>query len=259
MMKADTHGGRIGWLERPGGDFPYYNGRPVALSGMQWILLMIATAIGFLVLIFGLGIFTGRLTGFVPVVLYVAIPLGVLALVSGRHWTALFGKVGWRDVLLMVAFAILNILVTLGVGAVLVHLTETTGNPGVAALAEQSPADILIYYLRAVPQLLGEELMTILPFLALMYLFTARMKTGRVTAIVLAWVLTGVLFAVEHLPTYDWNMIQALGGVGIARLALTLPYIMTKNLWVSTGAHVLNDWATFSVSLLGASLTHTAE
>jgi hypothetical protein len=28
---------------------------------------------------------------------------------------------------------------------------------------------------------------------------------------------------------------------------------------VSTGAHVLNDWAMFSVSLLGASLTQTAE
>jgi membrane protease YdiL (CAAX protease family) len=66
------------------------------------------------------------------------------------------------------------------------------------------------------------------------------------------------LFAAEHLPTYDWNVVQALRGVGVARLILTLPYIMTKNLWVSTGAHVLNDWIIFSVSLLGTSMADSA-
>jgi membrane protease YdiL (CAAX protease family) len=29
---------------------------------------------------------------------------------------------------------------------------------------------------------------------------------------------------------------------------------MTKNLWVSTGAHILNDWTLFSLQLLGAGL-----
>jgi membrane protease YdiL (CAAX protease family) len=51
---------------------------------------------------------------------------------------------------------------------------------------------------------------------------------------------------------------QALGGVGVVRLVLTLPYIMTKNIWVSTGAHVLNDWFTFSITLLGANLNDSA-
>jgi hypothetical protein len=41
-------------------------------------------------------------------------------------------------------------------------------------------------------------------------------------------------------------------GVGVARIVLLLSYIMTKNIWVSTGAHVLNDWATFAVSALSA-------
>ena len=34
-------------------------------------------------------------------------------------------------------------------------------------------------------------------------------------------------------------------------LVLTLPWIMTKNLWVSTGAHIINDWTLFGVGLLG--------
>jgi hypothetical protein len=50
-----------------------------------------------------------------------------------------------------------------------------------------------------------------------------------------------------------------LSGVGVARLILTLPYIMTRNLWVSSGAHVLNDWTMFSASLLRASMGASAE
>jgi len=35
---------------------------------------------------------------------------------------------------------------------------------------------------------------------------------------------------------------------------LTLPWIMTKNIWVSTGAHIVNDWLLFTMSLFGAGL-----
>jgi hypothetical protein len=68
-----------------------------------------------------------------------------------------------------------------------------------------------------------------------------------------------LLFAAAHLPTYGWNVVQTLSGVGVARLILTLPYIMTRNLWVSSGAHVLNDWTMFSASLLRASMGASAE
>ncbi|MGD9812090.1 MAG: CPBP family glutamic-type intramembrane protease, partial [Sphingobium sp.] len=56
-----------------------------------------------------------------------------------------------------------------------------------------------------------------------------------------------------HLPTYNWNILQCLILIGGARLVLTLAYIKTKNLWVCTGAHILNDWATFGLAILGAS------
>jgi CAAX protease family protein len=46
----------------------------------------------------------------------------------------------------------------------------------------------VLLYQRSIPQLLGEELMTILPYLALMYLFAGRMTASRGTAMLLAWV-----------------------------------------------------------------------
>lgn len=47
-------------------------------------------------------------------------------------------------------------------------------------------------------------------------------------------------------------MPQCLLLIGTARLILTLPYLITRNLWVSTGAHIINDWIIFGMSLMGA-------
>ncbi|MBJ8337775.1 CPBP family intramembrane metalloprotease [Antrihabitans sp. YC3-6] len=64
-----------------------------------------------------------------------------------------------------------------------------------------------------------------------------------------AWLVTALIFGAVHLPTYDWNVVQAVVGIGIVRLILTLGYLITKNIWVSTGAHILNDWTIFGFAL----------
>lgn len=69
-----------------------------------------------------------------------------------------------------------------------------------------------------------------------------------------AWLITAGVFGLIHFPTYNWNVLQCIMVIGSARLVLTLPWIMTKNIWVSTGAHIVNDWLLFLMSLLGASL-----
>lgn len=58
-----------------------------------------------------------------------------------------------------------------------------------------------------------------------------------------------------------------LGGMDMATRAVffakTLPQLfgeelLTKNLWVSTGAHILNDWVLFAMGILGASMAGKA-
>ena len=98
---------------------------------------------------------------------------------------------------------------------------------------------------------MGEEVFTILPFLAVMAFLHSR-GTSRRTSILVAWLVTAVWFGAAHLPTYDWNLGQAIIVIGAARLVLTLAFIRTKNLWVSFGAHVLNDWVTFTLVLVGS-------
>jgi hypothetical protein len=182
------------------------------------------------------------------------IPLAALAYVASGHWKAIFGKVGGREVRLMFGFVLLNIVVSMSVGAIVFALTSVTPNAAHAQLAELDAAGRILYFAKTIPQLLGEEVITLLPFLALLQVFTSGLGLGRKGAIIGAWLVSSVIFGLIHLPTYDWNLIQCLVIIGSARMVLTLPWIMTKNIWVSTGAHILNDWLLFGVGLLGAGL-----
>jgi membrane protease YdiL (CAAX protease family) len=133
-------------------------------------------------------------------------------------------------------------------------MTSVTPNAANAQLAELDAAGRILYFAKTIPQLFGEEVITLLPFLALLQMFTRGLGLGRKSDIIGAWLVSSVIFGLIHLPTYDWNLIQCLVIIGTARMVLTLPWIMTKNIWVSTGAHILNDWLLLGVGLLGAGL-----
>ena len=249
---------RIAWLERQNDDFPYYDGQPVTISGGQWAVVMCAVAAGFAALIFPPAFLRGTVTQFVPAIVFFAVPLIALAWVAPGGWTAMFRRLRGIDIVWMIAFAVANLIVTLVVGSILVAVLDTTSNPGISALSDETALDRTLFFARAVPQLFGEEVFSILPFLAMLWLFTQR-GMSRKGAIVAAMLLTAVLFAAAHLPTYGWNVLQALGGVGVARLVLIVPYLITKNIWVSTGAHILNDWMFFGLTLMGTAMTEQTQ
>lgn len=157
----------------------------------------------------------------------------------------------------MFGFAFLNILLTMGIGVILNAVTEVTSNGSTSQLGSLDTVDRIAFFAKTIPQLLGEEVITILPFLAALQLFSRGFGFSRKAATVGAWLLTALLFGLIHLPTYGWNVVQCIVVIGSARLVLTLPWIMTKNIWVSTGAHIVNDWLFFMVAILGASLVVT--
>lgn len=245
---------RLARLEDPVGDFPFYDGRPVALSVWQWLVVLAGVVAGFAVLVWPLAWPAGALGVMIPAVLFAAIPLAVLARVAPGHWRVMFGRVGWRECRLMVGFASLNIAVTMTVGALVSAYAEVSSNAAGGLLASMGTADRLAFFAKMVPQLLGEELVMVLPFLAVLTLLTQRFGVSRPAAVVAAWLVSSLIFGLIHLPTYDWNFVQCIVIIGTARLVLTLPWMLTKNLWVSTGAHILNDWLLFGMGLLGTSL-----
>ena len=245
---------RFARLEDPGTDFPFYNGVPVSISGRQWLFVMAMVVAGFLVLASPIDWPDGAFWKFVPALLLPGVPLIALAYVAPGHWRAIFGKVGGREVKLMFGFALLNIVVSMTVGTIVFALFGTSPNAATAELGGLDTAGQIAFFTKTIPQLLGEEVVTILPFLALLQLFSNGFGVGRKRAIIGAWLITSILFGLIHLPTYDWNWIQCVVIIGSARMMLTLPWILTKNIWVSTGAHITNDWLLFLVGILGAGL-----
>lgn len=179
--------------------------------------------------------------------LFAALPLAAWAWVARRNAKVLFGPFGWREALLT---ALLAMAAALAAALVVSRFALISPNPLAFVSARMALPDFLWQLLSLIPQLLGEELLTVLPFLALVQLASTRLGWGRRSSLLLALLASTLLFSAAHLPTYDWHWAQCFGIIGALRVVLTLAYIATRNLWVSTAAHILTDWAEFTLLFL---------
>jgi hypothetical protein len=248
---------RFGHLieRRDGVDFPYYNGVPVSLSVGQWILVWAAVAVGLAVIYFVPQV--NNFEALIPRILLSVIPLAVLALVTRQYWTVIFRKLRPADFLLIIVFAALNLLIAFAMGLMVKAVFGAASDAAVASgFKNASVPDIIAFYVGTAVQIVGEEIFTILPFLALMFFFFAKARLPRKTTIILAWMISAVWFGLAHLPAYHWNLAQVLFVQGVSRLVLSLAFIRTKNLWVSFGTHLLYDWTTFMPTLIAALTGH---
>lgn len=221
----------------------------MGIGASQWLIVVLAVASAYVVLIQTQPLFRTGWASFIPAIFFVGIPLAALAAVAGNGWTALFRRMRAADILLIGVFLVLNWIVTLVVGFISVTFLDAQTNPAGGQVAVTTGVARMLFFGRTGVQLLGEELFTILPFLALLCWLTAT-GLGRKPTIILGTLVVSVVFALVHLPTYGWNWPHTLVALVPVRIVLLLPYIMTKNIWVSTGVHVLNDWMIFGLPLL---------
>lgn len=231
-------------------DFPYYDGVPVRLTAARWALVLAGCAAGFAVLTAAPHLLAQGPAQVVGTIAFAGLPLLALRLAAGRAWTALLAPPRWRDVGIGLAFAPLTLAVSSVAGFVIFKTMAVSANPAVQALGGMDGAGRAAFFAGTAPQLFGEELITILPFLALLTLFTGGLRGSRRLAIALAWLGSALIFGALHLPTYDWHVVQTLTVIGVARLVLTLPYLITRSIWASTAAHIANDWLIFGLALL---------
>jgi membrane protease YdiL (CAAX protease family) len=229
-------------------DFPFYNGKPVALTGRDWTIVIGAVLIAFALLI-TLPLPNFPLS-FIPPLLFTGLPLAALALVAGRHWTALFQRYGLKQFGQSVGFAALTVIASFAAGLLLSQFISMTANPSYSGT--MTGFDFSLLLLRSFIQLIGEEAVTILPLLAVLWLCVAKFGLSRRAGLIIGVVVSTVWFAAMHLPTYNWNVLQCLLTIGTARLVLTASYLVTRNMAVSVGAHILNDWTLFFISFIGA-------
>lgn len=251
-MTTATHArdARLGrfFERRDDRDFPYYNGRPVEISTWKWVLIIVACVVGFVAL--SVIPAANNVESLLPRFLFTAIMLVTFILLAGRYWTAIFKKPTGGDWVAMLVYGVLTMVVSFILGAIVQSIFGTTSNTAANGLAAGGAPEIITFYVGTAVQLLGEELFSILPFLAVMYFLYTKAHLSRTASVIIAWLVIALYFGAAHLPTYGFNVIQALVVIGAARLVLTLAFIRTKNIFVSTGAHILNDWAIFTFVLV---------
>lgn len=244
-------------LEPQGPDFPYYRDDPPTITTGGWLLVLAGVVSGFAALVTPLPFTDGVATGWLRAAAFVGLPLLGLALAAPGRWKAIFGRVGLREVKLMFVFALLNIVISMAIGAVIKSFGTVTANATIVDAANFDGPHLFNFFAKVALQLLGEELVTILPFLALLAFFHAKAGLGRKAAVFSAWLVSALAFGAIHLPTYNWNLVQCLVVIGSARLVLTWAYVWTKNIWVSTGAHIINDWTLMASTVFLAPLVAT--
>lgn len=231
-------------------DLPFQSPGPAALGARAWALVMLALVLGFAVLV------TFPITEFpislVPATLFAVLPLTALAAVTGQHWRDLFRPLRWHSFGLMLLFGLLTMALSVMVGLLLHRLVPLGENPVANSFTGLSALEFILRLLPTAPQLLGEELLAILPMLAVYGLI--RDRFGDRSGLLLGVIVGTLIFSASHLPTYDWNVVQCFALIGTARIVLTLAYLLTRNIWVSAGAHIVNDWSEFTLIWIGADL-----
>lgn len=232
-------------------DLPYYNGDPAPLTPRGCLLVLASCTLSFAALMWLPRHVAAPWGGWVGVVAFVGLQLAGLALAVGPAWTTLLRRPRRRDVLIAVACVPLVMGLPALVAYAVVGTAHVSPNPVIAGMGAMAwPKAIPMFALAGV-QLLGEELVTILPLLVLLTLLY-RSGMPRGPAIAIASVATALVFGALHLPTYQWHLGQALLVIGSARLVLTGIYLLTRNLWASTIAHVVNDWSMMGLAMLAA-------
>ena len=236
---------------------PYQVGQPgagAAISARGWVLLLLSVAVGFAVVSLAPPrVFAGILS-VVPALLFTTIPLVTLHVVSGSDAGRMFRGYGARAFGLSVLFGIATLTASLAMALVVRPFAPLEPNRVGDVLANADAFAVGIFLVRTFIQLVGEEAVTVLPLLAVTWFCTAKIGIGRRGGLALGVAVSTLLFAAMHLPTYDWNVVQCFAVIGTARLVLTAAYLRTGNLWVSSGAHILNDWSIFAVGYAGSHL-----
>jgi len=231
-------------------DFPFYNLLLTEITTWKWIAIILSCVVAF-----GVLTFTGsdkQSIELISRILFTAIPLTTFIVLAKPDWKAIFRPLKWVDIPTIILFWLLTLGASAGAGFLVSggDISHFQANTVTDDLLAGGAWNVAWFYLGTFIQLFGEELVTILPFLAVLYWAHSKFGLSRNKAIILAWIITAITFGAMHLPTYGWNIVQAVVLIGVARLSLTLAYIRTKNIAVSFGAHLLNDWATFTLVLI---------
>lgn len=226
-------------------DFPYYNGKPQSLTVGQWSVLVLVLVVQFFIMsTVKLSFLPVHVATIVMDLFLVLVPLGLLKLFTGQVFGPLFKPLKVRDTGIIIKYVLLAFVVSIASTIVLNIVGWHTSDNGASAQVT-SMTSYLFLFIDNIFSLFWEELISLIPFLAVLALLQHRMS--RKTAIITSTLVTSIFFGALHLPSYSWNVPMVFTSIVAIRLVLNASYIKTKNIWVTYLIHLVYDSFVFAL------------
>jgi membrane protease YdiL (CAAX protease family) len=231
-------------------DLPYTYGEKSAFDLFAWFKILTVSIFAFFSLIFFfpdllhllfkdspwiLQKYTAEFTIFSGV-LFLLLNIAGLEWSAKRNWRLLFRKVMLKDWKIIIGFTALTFVASYFDAT---FFKWAFGAPVVNHMDTANLSTLIINLIEGLFQLFGEEFIAIIPFLAFVSL-GKRFKLNQTFVLTAAVILSSIVFGMAHTWTYG-GLIHGIIGVGISRIAITMSYVKTKNLWVSYIVHYLFD------------------
>lgn len=96
----------------------------------------------------------------------------------------------------------------------------------------------------------GEEIIVILPLIILVSLLVHKTKISKKIAVVIATIVTAIMFGSLHLPTYQWNLFQCFGIIALSRVPFTIASLKSDSIISGIICHISYDWVMFAVMII---------
>lgn len=248
------------WFESKNtGDFPLYNNQPFTLSWSKWIWWLVFTLASFIIFtgvylyliqLFDPDIFNQLKTIFINnswleslfVIIGYLMLLVPFGIICKNHWDILFRKLSKKAFFFSIIFGLILFVISLFYYEfILVELLHLNLNNNSAVSVGGKTGVSLLSAISIIIQLLAEEFWTIVPFLFILRLCFKTFNFSRKTSIIIAWIISSIIFGIYHIPSYDGNLVQIFLVVAVDRVFITFVYLRYKSIWASYLTHVAWD------------------
>lgn len=182
-------------------------------------------------------------------IIFLSLNIFILSSIVGADWKQLFRRITLKDLVIGFIFLIATFFVASISGNMASILFGSEKNPAMSISIHHNGAWRIFFIGRIehIFQLLGEEFISILPFLATIQLFS-QFKWKRSNSIFWALIISSLLFTLFHLSTYAYNFGFVIVSLFFTRVLFTSVYIKTKNIWMSFIVHYIFDLIPFTLS-----------
>jgi membrane protease YdiL (CAAX protease family) len=166
---------------------------------------------------------------------------GILSLyILGYDLKSLIRPLKKNDVFLIIK----AILLSIGLSMIMLLIGNLLNQPSATnPITDGLDWTILLY---TIPALFGEELLVVV-----MLVILEKILPKNRNGLIIASIISALIFGACHLSTYDWNLWQSIIVIGFTRLPFTYVwYKSDKNLLVNGLSHYLYDNLLFLITVL---------